>query len=285
MPASAPILEASRDNFDALVLGNSARGLVLVYFWTPTAGPCMRLMPRLTQLAADYGGRFLLVLANTDELGRVARAQGVTSVPTVKFYLHGQVVHTIHGAEPDSRFHEALGRFIARPEDRLRSEALRAHQAGRTREAIQLLAQAAVQQPDSVAIAADLAKLLTLDGQLEQALSLLASLPADARRDARVAHLYSHLELVDAANRGPEDAAARLAADDGDIEARLALAARALMEDRLEEAMQQLLTLARQAPGYRDDIGRRGLLALFDMLGGEHALTRQYRARLAGRSE
>ncbi len=283
MTASALILEASRDNFDALVLGNSARGLVLVYYWTPTAGPCLRLMPRLRQLAADYGGRFLLVLANTDELGRIARAQGVTSVPTVKFYLHGEVAHTIHGAEPDSTFHEALGRFIARPQDRLRAEALRAHQAGRTREAIELLAQAAVEQPDNLSIAVDLAKLLTLDGQPEQALRLLANLPADARRDARVAPLYAHLELVVAARLGPEDAEARLAADDGDSEARLTLAARALLEDRMEETMQALLTLARQAPAYRDDIGRRGLLALFDMLGSDHALTRLYRARLAGR--
>lgn len=283
MTASAPILEASRDNFDTLVLGNSARGLVLAYFWTPTAGPCMRLMPRLVQLAADYGGRFLLVLVNTDDLGRIARAQGVTSVPTVKLYLHGQVVHTIHGAEPDSTFHAALGQFIARPEDRLRTEALHAHQAGRTQEAIQLLARAAVERPDDLAIAVDLAKLLTLDGQLGQALSLLSTLPTQLRRDPRVAHLYAHLELVDAASQGPEDAAARLAVDASDSAARLTLAARAVLEDRLEEAMQTLLTLAQQAPAYRDDIGRRGLLALFDMLGGEHELTRRYRARLAGR--
>jgi putative thioredoxin len=283
MTASAPILEASRDDFDALVLGNSARGLVLAYYWTPTAGPCMRLMPRLVQLAADYGGRFLLVLVNTDELGRIAHAQGVTSVPTVKFYLHGQVVHTIHGAESDRSFHEALGRFIARPMDRLRTEALRAHQAGRTREAIQLLAQAAVERPDDLAIAADLAKLLTLDGQPGQALALLATLPAEARRDPRVAHLYAHLQLLAAASVGPEDAAQRLAADEGDAEARLTLAARALVEDRMEEAMQELLTLARLAPAYREDIGRRGLLALFELLGGEHELTRRYRAQLAGR--
>lgn len=281
--AAAPIVQANRDNFDALVLGNSARGLVLVYYWTPTAGPCLRLMPRLVQLANDYGGRFLLVLANTDELGHIARAQGVTSVPTVKFYLHGEVVHTIHGAEPDSSFHAALGRFIARPEDRLRTEALRAHQAGRTQEAIKLLAQAAVQQPTNLDIAADLAKLLTLDGQPDRALALLASLPAEARRDPRVAHLYTHLELVHAASAGPEDAEARLTADANDYEARLTLAARALIADRMEEAMQRLLDLARQAPAYREDIGRRGLLALFDMLGGEHELTRRYRALLAGR--
>lgn len=265
------------------MLGNSERGLVLVHYWTPRAAPCMLLMPRLVRLAGEYGGRFLLVLANTDELPRIAREQGVTSVPTVKFYLHGEVVHTIHGAEPDSSFREALSRFIARPEDKLRMEALEAHRAGRTGEAIQLLARAAVEQPEDLGIAADLAKLLTLDRQAEEALALLEVLPVEARRDERIAPLLAHLQLIDAARNGPEDAVARLAADADDHEARLALAARALLDDRLEEALDGLLELARRAPRYREDIGRRGLIALFGMLGPQHVLTQRYRARLAGR--
>ncbi len=284
MNATPHVLDASRDNFDALVLGNSARGLVLVHYWTPRAGPCMVLMPRLVGLAGEYGGRFLLVMANTDELGRIPRDQGVTSVPTVKFYLHGRVVHTIHGAEPDSTFREALGRFIARPEDRLRTEALRAHQAGRTDEAIELLARAAVEQPGELAITADLAKLLTLHGRPERALALLETLPGEARCDDRIAPLLAHLQLIAAAREGPEDAEARLAADPADAEARLTLAARALLEDRLEDALEGLLVLAREAPSYRNGIGSRGLIALFGMLGGEHELTRKYRARLAGRA-
>lgn len=275
------ILKASRENFSALVLDNSSRGLVLALYWTPRAGPCLRLMPRLVRLAERYAGRFLLVLVDTDELGTLARGQGVASVPTVKFYLQGQVVHTIHGAEPDSTFEEAIARFIARPEDRLRMDAARAQAEGRTAEAIELLARAALERPDDLAIAVDLAKLLTLDGQIERALQLLASLPRAARQDRRVASLLVHLELLDSAHNGPKDAEARLRADPADAEARLTQAARDLVEDRMEAALEGLLALSRQAPDYRDDIGRRALIALFDMLGPEHALTRDYRARLA----
>ena len=62
------------------------------------------------QLATEYGGKFLLVLVNTDELGQVAHQFGVTSVPTVKFFRNGQVTHTIHGAESDSDFRKDIGR-------------------------------------------------------------------------------------------------------------------------------------------------------------------------------
>lgn len=273
MPPPAYVLDASRDNFAELVLGNSARGLVLVHYWTPTAGPCLRLMPRLTQLAQDYGGRFLLVLANTDELGRIAHEQGVNSVPTVKFYLGGQVVHTIHGAEPDSTFRAALSRFIAGAQDEPRQAALRAHAAGDTEQAITLLAQAAVERPDDLDIALDLAKLLVLSGQGDQARQLLAALPEDARRDGRVAPLLAHLELLHAASLEDIPVA-------GSPEALLRIAAQALVEDRLEPAMDQLLALSRAYPGFRDDMGRRGLLALFALLGAEHELTRRYRSRL-----
>lgn len=275
------VYDASPGNFDALVRGNSMKGLVLVHFWTPKAGPCMVLMPRLVKLAADYGGRFLLVMANTDELGQRARGLGVTSVPTVKFFLRGEVVHTIHGAEPDSTFHAVLGRFLAGEQDIDRMAALATHQAGRTAEAIERLARIAVEHPEDLAVATDLAKLLILAGRTGEALALLASLPPPARRATAIAPLLAHLELMDAAEHGPEQAEQLLAQDPDHAEARLTLAARALLADAPEAALEHLLTLAGAAPDYREDIGRRALLALFAMLGAEHELTRRYRARLA----
>ena len=110
MSLSPYTYDASSANFAQLVLGNSDKGPVLVHFWTPKAGPCMLLMPRLVKLAKEYGGKFLLVMVNTDELGHIARQYGVTSVPTVKFFRHGQVVHTIHGADPDAEFRKVLDR-------------------------------------------------------------------------------------------------------------------------------------------------------------------------------
>ncbi|MEW5786304.1 MAG: tetratricopeptide repeat protein [Pseudomonadota bacterium] len=281
-PLPSPfVLDATAENFDALVLGNSRRGLVLVHFWSPRAGPCLVLMPRLATLARDYGGRFLMVMANTDELGRQARALGVTSVPTVKFFLGGEAVHTIHGAEPDSTFHEALGRFLANEDEQERQAALALHQAGRSDEAIARLARLAVERPDDLAVATDLAKLLTLAGRPGEALDLLSALPSAARGAEPVATLLAHLELIQIAASGPEDAQDRLAADPQDLEARLTLAARALFDDQPEAAMEGLLELARQAPDYRRDVGRRALLALFAMLGAEHELVRRFRNRLA----
>ncbi|MEW6676460.1 MAG: tetratricopeptide repeat protein [Pseudomonadota bacterium] len=280
-PLSPFVFDATPDNFESLVLGNSRKGLVLVHFWSPKAGPCMILMPRLVRLATEYGGRFLMVMADTGPLSRQARSLGVTSVPTVKFFLNGQVVHTIHGAEPDSSFHEALVRFLASEADAERMAALALHQRGDTEGAIEQLARIAVERPEDLAVALDLAKLLTLAGRPGQALDLLSALPPADRQSPGIAPLLAHLELLDAANNGPEDAEALLAADPDHRDARLTLAARALFEEAPETALAHLLELARNAPDFREDLGRRALLALFGMLGAEHPLTRQYRAALA----
>lgn len=275
------VFDATPENFEHLILGNSMKGLVLVHFWSPKAGPCMVLMPRLVQLATEYAGRFLLVMVDTETLGQNARRMGVTSVPTVKFFHRGEAVHTIHGAEPDRTFREALGRFLAGDQDRERMAALALHQAGRSEEAIAMLARIAVEQPEDLAVATDLAKLLTLAGRAKEALDLLSALPGPARASGGIAPLLSHLELIDAAGNGPDDAEDQLAANAENHAARLTLAARALFDDMPEAALDQLLELARLAPAYRDDIGRRAMIALFNTLGPEHELTRRYRSRLA----
>ena len=83
-------------------------------------------------------------MVNTDELGQQARALGVTSVPTVKFFLRGEVVHTIHGAEPDATFRAALDRYLVNDQDRARQQALALHQAGDTEAAIAEIGRAHV---------------------------------------------------------------------------------------------------------------------------------------------
>lgn len=277
MNLSPHVLDASVENFPQLVLENSHRGPVLVHFWTPKAGPCMLLMPRLVKLATEYGGKFLLVMLNTDEAGAIARQYGVNSVPTVKFFWRGEVVHTIHGAEPDSRFREALDRLVLRAPEGLYAEGLLARQQGRFEEAKQLLAAAAVEAPDDPAIPRDLAKTLWSAGEHAQAIALLESLPAPLRDNTELAHLHAHLSLAFAA----ESADGTSAADADPAEAGFRLAAQKLAQDELEPALELLLKLDAEHPQFRQGLPRRALLALFELFGSEHALVRKFRSQLA----
>ncbi len=283
MSLSPYVFDASAENFNRLVLENSHKGPVLVHFWTPKAGPCFILMPRLVKLAAEYGGKFLLVMLNTDDLPELARRFGVNSVPTVKFFWRGEVAHTIHGADPDSSFREVLDRFIAGDANRAHALGVAAWQSGNVQQARMLLANAAMAEPHNLAIPRDLAKLLWAEGEGAQALKLLDSLPPDARAEPEIARLHAHLSLAETARQAPPlaDIDTGLAHDAGDLAAHYQRAAVLLAADDFAGAMEELLFIARTDRGFRHDIGRTSLLALFDLLGSAHPLTRQYRQALS----
>jgi putative thioredoxin len=283
MALSPYVFDASAENFNRLVLENSHKGPVLVHFWTPKAGPCFILMPRLVKLAAEYGGKFLLVMLNTDELPELARRFSVNSVPTVKFFWRGEVAHTIHGADPDSSFREVLDRFIAGDANRAHALGVAAWKSGNVQQARMLLANAAMAEPDNLAIPRDLAKLLWSEGDSEQALKLLDSLPPEARTQAEIAHLHAHLALVEAARQAPplDELDAHLAQHPDDLAAHYERAAVLLAADDFAGAMDALLLIARTDRDFRRDVGRTSLLALFDLLGSAHPLTRQYRQALS----
>ena len=283
MTLSPYVFDASAENFNRLVLENSHKGPVLVHFWTPKAGPCFILMPRLVKLAAEYGGKFLLVMLNADELPELARRFGVTSVPTVKFFWRGEVAHTIHGADPDSSFREVLNRFIAGDANRAHALGVAAWQSGNVQQARMLLANAAMAEPENLAIPRDLAKLLWAEGEGEQALKLLDSLPPEARKESDIARLHAHLTLAETARQAPplSELDAHLANHPDDLAGQFQRAASLLAADDYAGAMETLLLIARTDRGFRHDIGRTSLLALFDLLGSSHPLTRQYRQALS----
>ncbi len=283
MTLSPYVFDASAENFNRLVLENSHKGPVLVHFWTPKAGPCFMLMPRLVKLAAEYGGKFLLVMLNADELPELARRFSVNSVPTVKFFWRGDVAHTIHGADPDSSFRQALDRFIAGDANRAHALGVAAWQSGNTEQARMLLANAAMAEPDNLAIPRDLAKLLWAEGEGEQALKLLNSLPPEARAEPEIARLHAHLSLAETARQAPPlaDLDARLAHNAGDLDAHYQRAAILLAADDFAGAMEELLFIAASDRSYRHDLARISLLALFELLGNAHPLTRQYRQALS----
>jgi putative thioredoxin len=53
------------------------------------------------------------------------------------------------------------------------------------------------------------------------------------------------------------------------------------MDGRMEEALELLIELMKRERGYGDQAARRGLLAVFELLGGSGDLVNRYRARMS----
>lgn len=282
MADSPYVFDATADNFARLVLENSDKGPVLVNFWSPRAGPCMMLMPRLVRLAQEFGGRFLLVLLNTDELGRLAREHGVMSIPTVKAFRNGRAVDTLHGAESDEVLRRFVDKQLADTADSRLRHALAAHARGDTGSAVRLAAEAALADPHDPRIPLELAKLLVLQQRYAQADDLLQALPEEARTDPELRRLATHVGFLRAARDAPPAAELEqaIAADPGDLDARYRLGAVHLVTNDYEAAMQQLLEIAARGDGAPRERARHGLAALFDMLGEDDERVVRYRRLL-----
>lgn len=282
MGASRYVFDASADNFRTLVLENSDKGPVLVNYWSPRAGPCLMLMPRLVRLATEFGGRFLLVMLNTDELGPLAREHGVTSIPTIKMFRRGQAVDSLHGAESETVLREFIVRHLAREAESKYTATILAYQNGDLDHAVAATAEAALAEPDNPDLAVDLVKMLVLQRRYAQADDLLKSLPDSIRELPELRHLSAHVSLIRSAQDAPTSEALikTIDAEPDNLEARYRLSAVQITRDEYEAAMEQLLEIVRRDSGPRHQAGRDALLAVFALLGEDDERVHRYRALL-----
>jgi putative thioredoxin len=261
---------------------------VVVDFWAPWCAPCRALAPILDRLAAELAGRFTLAKLNTDEEPELASRYGIRGIPNVKAFVGGKVVDEFTGVLPESAVRAFLARVVPSPAAALVAEA---KQLLARKDAVGALARLdaafALDPANDAARYARIDALLAL-GRHEQAAAVLAELDApqaaarrDPRDEARVATLRAKVTLgasatVDldalaaAARQAPLDCVAKLAYAD-------ALAARG----DYERALPELLAIVAADRKFRDDVGRKRMLTIFDALGPDSDLARRFRRELA----
>jgi len=75
------ILEITDSNFQTEVLQSSQP--VLVDFWAPWCGPCLRLAPTIEEIAGEFSGRVRVGKLNTDDNTVTPSQYNIQGIPTV----------------------------------------------------------------------------------------------------------------------------------------------------------------------------------------------------------
>jgi len=264
-------ITVNRDNFATEVLEKSHAQPVLVDFFAQWCGPCKMLKPVLEKFAQEYD--FILAKVDIDENPTLAHDYGVEGVPDVRVVIDGIVKPGFVGMLPEDKLHDLMAQLNLHSTLDQALEAIYTQaSAGNVVEAQAQLNDLLRQYPDNRGLRLEAANFCIEADNLEAAAALLESIPEYEKeyfaKAKALKALIGFKQVVQEAESGNA------------IDREFQEAAAATLANNYEAALTGFLAIASRDRRYRDDGARKAMLAIFDLLGDDHPLTKEYRKQL-----
>jgi len=252
------IFDATPENFNELVIGNSSRGPVMVNYWSERAGPCIKLWPTLEKLANEYAGRFLLININTDKFKSFAQNElGIVSVPTLQIFHNQQVVDVVHGAESEGSIRNLLSRHLPRSSDSLLVESVKMYNDNKPDQAIEELKKLQQTDPENPRIATSIIKLMY--------------------RESRFEEMQQYVNTQSSAVKNNEEV---ITADKENLDLMYQLVAMDALNNHLTDALDLLLKILKIDAQYKNNLPAKTMVLLLNSLGSDSKKAKYYRSEM-----
>ncbi len=273
------VFTTTPESFQADVLERSRDTPVLLLFWAEQVPPSTDARRGLEAMVGGYGGKVLLGLVDVARDQTLAQHLRVQALPSIRVIDQGQIVQQLDGPQPEAALRALLDQLTMSSSDLVSAQVAQLLEQGDFNRALAVLRGAIREEPNNSALRVELADLLVRRGELDDARTALAGVPADAEGRERP---QTRLELAEEAAELPtrEALQATLAADSGDLEARYSLAVVEAAAGNAEAALEHAMSLLQADRSFRDDIGRKTMLRIFTVLGKGSALANQFRRRM-----
>lgn len=276
-------IDITESNFMQEIIEASHNTPVLVDFWATWCEPCKSLMPILEKLADEYAGQFRLAKVEIEQEQNLATQFAVQSVPTVKMVVNAEIVDEFTGALPEAQIREFINKHINKTEDSPLQNAINSYQHGDTESAIESMQEILIAEPQNPMVRIEFANMLMREKRFDDARDLLMSLSVDDKNNPAALALMDQLESIDAVVSAPDidELLQTIEQDPNNCLAREQLSAHYKLRGDYAASMDQLLEIVKRDRSYKEDVGRTGLLKIFEMLGHNHDLVSHYRRKLA----
>ena len=275
--ASPWVFDVTEAQFKADVVDASFERPVVVDFWAPWCGPCRQLGPVLERLVAERRGAVALAKVNVDEAQRLAQYFRIEGIPAVKAFRDGQLVLEFDGVLPEPQLRQFLDQLGGTPVPE---------------EPAEPEGPAALEQKFRKQIAADkdnyqarvgLAQALLTQNKTQDILDILEPVPAEGDVGTAAAGIRARLELADLAKGLGDEATLRkrLMAQPGNAELLFELGCVLAVAGKFPEALEALHGAAERDLKLASGKAREVMVKIFYALGTDHALSNEYRSKLA----
>jgi putative thioredoxin len=279
MNDQALVFNVTPQNFQQEVVERSQQVPVLILFWTDQVPPSVDARRQLEGLIAQYGGKALLGLVDVAEDQTLAQHLRVQGVPSIRVVQGGQLADQIDGPQPEAALQALLDGLTMSPVDQLHDQLQLSIDSGDLPAALDLLQQAISEEPNNQGFRVELADVLVLQGELDEAQKVLAGIPAETEDLDRpkmrlefaqeAAGMTQIGELMDQHQQDPDD-----------LEVRHQLAVRGVIQREYEFALDHAMAILQADREFKDDIGRTTMIRIFTLLGKGSELASGYRRRM-----
>ncbi len=279
MNDQALVFDVTPQTFQNEVIERSQQVPVLILFWTDQIPPAVETRRQLETLVTQYAGKVLLGLVDVAADQTLAQHLRVQGVPSIRVLQGGQLVEQVDGPQPEAALRALLERLTMSPVDQLRDQLQISIDGGDFQSALDLLRQAIKEEPHNQAFRVELADVLVLQDQLDEAQQTLADIPEETedldRPKSRLefaqeaAGMLQIGELMDQHQQDPDD-----------LEIRYQLAVQGVVQREFEFALEHAMAILRADREFREDIGRTTMIRIFSVLGKGSDLASGYRRKM-----
>ena len=272
-------LEVTPENFQAEVLERSQTIPVFVLFWAEQVEPSQQTKAVLEQLIAQYQGKALLALSDVSVDQTLAQHMRVQGLPSIRVVHQGKVAEQIDGPADEAQLRTLLDALTQSPADLLKDQLDQMIESGDWEAALSVLQQAVNEEPSNQGFRVELADVLVQKGDLDEARTVLGSIPEDAAGRDRP---QNRLEFVEEAAglASLDELTTALDADPDSLESRYQQCVQWVVAGDFTAALEGAMQILRTDREFREDIGRLTMLRIFTVLGKGNELAAQYRRKM-----
>ncbi len=279
MNAIPSVFPADPQNFQSDVIERSNELPVIVLFWAEQMPETVAARDFLDTQVNARSGKVLLALVDVASDQSLAQHLQVQTLPSIRVVKDGQLLEQIDGPQPEEALIALCDRLTLSSAEVLKEQLADLLETKDFDAALAILKSAIEEEPGNAAFRVELADVLILLGNTNEAKSVLAGIGDDvpdvARPRARL------LFVEEASDLGDLDALKeQLSEKTGDLETQYSLAVCYAAENKIEEALESALEILCADRKFRDDIGRLTMLRIFDLLPQGNALATTFRRRM-----